>query len=207
VTDVTFATSAFAPVALGFLGLATGYLIWGVEELFGFPHRDASVDRSTGMWAIWMSGFCQFFVGAYLFAGLAWFGTFKAPALYTAALAFSAYGIHWFVIGWNRYQGNDTRPDAVMAVPFVFLGLLGAFVFFKVGIWAVGVLFVGLVGVYVAKIPATLGLGSRVNAAGEPVNPGLKAMGLFRVVTGVWLIYLFVSTTLDLSLGYHLPAG
>jgi hypothetical protein len=43
-----------------------------------------------------------------------------------AALAFSAYGIHWFALGWNRYQATtrgrrsglaqlprgDTRDDS-----------------------------------------------------------------------------------------------
>jgi hypothetical protein len=33
----TFAASRFAPVAIGFFGLATGYFIWGGQALFGFP--------------------------------------------------------------------------------------------------------------------------------------------------------------------------
>ena len=36
---VTFATTTFAPVVLGFFGLGTGYLIYGPQELFGFPRR------------------------------------------------------------------------------------------------------------------------------------------------------------------------
>lgn len=58
--EVTFATTAFAPVVLGFFGLGTGYLIYGPPELFGFPGRDASVDRASGIWSIWMPGFLQF---------------------------------------------------------------------------------------------------------------------------------------------------
>ena len=38
--DVTFATTTFVPVVLGFFGLGTGYLIYGPQELFGFPRRD-----------------------------------------------------------------------------------------------------------------------------------------------------------------------
>jgi hypothetical protein len=34
--DVTFATTIFAPVVLGFFGLGTGYLIYGPQELFDF---------------------------------------------------------------------------------------------------------------------------------------------------------------------------
>jgi hypothetical protein len=36
-----------------------------------------------------------------------------------AALAFPAYGIRWFSLGWNRYRGNDPRSDAGMSVAFV----------------------------------------------------------------------------------------
>jgi hypothetical protein len=38
-TVVSFEPSAFVPLALGFFGLGTGYLIWGPQELAGFPHR------------------------------------------------------------------------------------------------------------------------------------------------------------------------
>src|SRR5215831_15796506 len=41
-------TSPFPPVALGFFGLGTGYLIYGPQELFGF---------GVGMWGIWMPWF------------------------------------------------------------------------------------------------------------------------------------------------------
>jgi hypothetical protein len=37
-------------------------------------------------------------------------------ALYMAALAFTAYGGHWFAIGWNRYRDNDPRTNAGMCV-------------------------------------------------------------------------------------------
>ena len=36
---VTFPASPFPPLALGFFGLATGYMIYGTQELFGFPER------------------------------------------------------------------------------------------------------------------------------------------------------------------------
>src|ERR1700743_1041355 len=94
--------SPFAPLAVGFMGLGTGYLIYGPHELRGYPKRDQRVDSGTGVWGIWMPGFMQFFAGVYLFAGLALFGTFQTPALYMAALAFTAYRVHWFPMGWNR---------------------------------------------------------------------------------------------------------
>jgi len=52
-----------------------------------------------------MPGFMQFLAGTYLFLGLTLFGTFRSPPLYMAALAFTAYGVHWFALGWNRIRG------------------------------------------------------------------------------------------------------
>jgi len=87
---VSLPASPFPPLAVGFMGLGTGYLIYGPQELFGYPKRDERVDFATGMWGIWMPGFMQFITGIYLFAGLTLLGTFTAPALYMAALAFTA---------------------------------------------------------------------------------------------------------------------
>ena len=159
--DVTFATTTFAPVVLGFFGLGTGYLIYGPQELFGFPRRDPSVDRATGIWGIWLPGFCQFVTGVYLFVALTWLGSLKEPALYTAALAFSAYGIHWFALGWNRYQGNDARPTGLMAIAFTIISVLGLVVFFAAGAWPVGILFVGLTAIYVSEFFASFRIGAR----------------------------------------------
>jgi hypothetical protein len=38
--DVTSAQSAFPPLALGFFGLGTGYLVYAPQELTGWPKRD-----------------------------------------------------------------------------------------------------------------------------------------------------------------------
>jgi hypothetical protein len=104
-----------------------GYLIWGPQELFGFPARDERVDRALGVWGIWMPGLCQLVTGLILFVGLTWFQVFtNNPALYMAALAFSAYGIHWLALGWNRYRGDDPRPNAGMSVGFTVVSGLGS---------------------------------------------------------------------------------
>ena len=214
--EVTFATTIFAPVVLGFFGLGTGYLIYGPQELFGFPARDRSVDRATGIWGIWMPGFCQFVAGVYLFVALTWFESIKQPTLYTAALAFSAFGIHWFALGWNRYQGNDVRPTGLMSIAFIILSVLGMVVFFSADSWPVGVLFAGLTGVYASEFFASLRIGVRkpavtsggsARAAEEPINPGERMLGFFHIATGLWLMYLTFATTLNLSLNYHLPGG
>ncbi|GAB2995215.1 hypothetical protein LWP59_25210 [Amycolatopsis acidiphila] len=192
--ELTFATSAFPPLALGFFGLGTGYLVWGPQELFGWPRRDEPVDRSLGVWGIWMPGFCQFVAGIILFIGLSWFQVFREPPLYMAALAFSAYGIHWFAIGWNRYRGNDPRPNAGLSVAYLVISAMGATVFFAVGDWPVGLVFAGLLAVYVTEFFVSTGV-----ALAE------RALGLFRILTGFWLMYLAYAVTVDFALGYHWP--
>lgn len=191
--SVVFAQSAFPPLALGFFGLGTGYLIYGPQELAGWPKRDERVDRASGVWGIWLPGFCQFVTGVILFVGLTWFQVFsKSAPLYMAALAFSAYGIHWFAIGWNRYRGNDARTNAGMSVAFMVISAMGATVFFKVADWPVGALFLGLFAVYFADFFASIGVGL-----------GERALGLVHLATGAWLMYLAYAVTVNFALGYH----
>jgi hypothetical protein len=193
IVDVTFAQSAFPPLALGFFGLGTGYLIYGPQELIGYPRRDERVDRAVGVWGVWMPGFCQFVTGVILFVGLTWFQVFsKSPPLYMAALAFSAYGIHWFAIGWNRYRGNDPRPNAGMCVAYMVISAMGATVFFKASDWPVGLLFLGLFAIYFADFFASFAW-----------NIGERMLGLFHVATGCWLMYLAYATAVNFSIGYH----
>jgi hypothetical protein len=190
--DITFAQSVFPPLALGFFGLGTGYLIYGPQELAKWPPRDAAVDRATGVWGIWMPGFCQFVTGITLFVGLTWLQVFsKEPPLYMAALAFSAYGIHWFAIGWNRYQQNDARPNAGMCVAYTVISVMGMVVFFNASDWPVGLLFVGLTLIYISDFFAAIGM-----ALGE------RALGLFHILTGLWLMYLTFAVAVDFSLGW-----
>jgi hypothetical protein len=122
--------SAFVPLALGFFGLGVGYLIYGPQELVGYPPRDRKVDVTTGIWGIWVPGFLQFVSGLLLFVGLSWFGSFDEKPLYMAAVAFTAYGVHWWAIGMGRVFSSDPRPNALMSVPFLVLSVLGAVVFF-----------------------------------------------------------------------------
>ncbi len=190
---VSLPTSAFPPLALGFFGLGTGYLIYGPQELFRFPKRDARVDLATGIWGIWLPGFCQFVTGVYLFVGLAWFHSFSAGPLYDAALAFSAYGIHWFAIGYNRLKGADSRPSAFMALAFLFISILGMIVFFNAGDVPVGLLFVGLTCIYASDVFAS-----------QKIDLGERALGFFHLWTGLWLMYLMFAATLNFSNGFHL---
>jgi hypothetical protein len=58
---VAVTTVTFPPIAVGFFGLATGYLVYGAQELLGYPRRpNEKVDLATGIWGVWMPGFMQF---------------------------------------------------------------------------------------------------------------------------------------------------
>jgi hypothetical protein len=193
--------SPFPPLAVGFFGLGTGYLIYGTQELFSYPKRDEQVDRAVGIWGIWMPGFMQFITGVYLFAGLTLFGTFtSAPPLYMAALAFTAYGVHWFALGWIRLRGADARANIGMTVAFLIISVLGIVVFFKSGDDPVGGLFIGLACVYVSEFFATLG-----PDVPRLSRPGGKALGFFHLGTGLWLMYLVWAVALNFILKYTLP--
>jgi hypothetical protein len=192
-TVVSFPISAFPPLALGFFGLGTGYLIYGPEELFDFPAADRSVNITTGLWGIWMPGFMQFLAGTYLFVGLTWFHTFKEPALYMAALAFTAFGVHWFALGLGRTFSSDARPNAFMCVAFFLISLLGTISFFHNKDNPVAGLFIGLMCVYVSEFFASL-----------RVPIGERFLGFFHLGTGLWLMYLTFAVTLNFTAGYTL---
>jgi hypothetical protein len=198
-TIVNFAPSAFVPLALGFFGLGTGYLIYGPQELAGYPQRDRKVDVTTGIWGIWMPGFLQFITGILLFVGLTWFDSFNSKPLYMAAVAFTAYGVHWWALGLGRAFAGDPRPNAFMAIPFLVLSVVGAVVFFGAADNPVGALFVGLGAVYVCEFFASLG-SPRVHSAGWE-----RLLGLVHIAVGLWLMYLTTAAVLNFSRGFHLP--
>ncbi|MEM0155299.1 MAG: hypothetical protein QW597_01680 [Thermoplasmataceae archaeon] len=187
---------SLAPVALGFFGLGTGYLIYGPWEILGKPEKSDRLNLSLGQWGIWMPGFLQLLTGTYLFLGLTLvpsaFG--GSPILYMAALAFTSYGVHWFALGYNRYKGADMRVDGYMAFAFLWISITGATVFLYNGAdVGVGILFVLLALVYISDIPASL-FESRF---------WTRVKGLWHVVTGIWLMYLMFAVTLNIAIGMH----
>ena len=189
---VTFASSPFVPVAIGFFGLGTGYFIWGGQALFGFPKTSPEVNRSLGLWGFWMPGFMQFLTGIYLLIGLTWFSVFRNVApLYMAGLAFTDYGIHWFAMAHRRYIDSNVQLDGWMAIAFLFLSILGVDVVWRAGDMPVMIIFVGLTAIYATEVPTRL----------LPWNSGLRLIGLFQFVTGVWLMYCTYAMTVDLALG------
>ena len=191
--SITFAPSVFVPVAIGFFGLGVGYFVWGGQALFGFPKDSPEVNRTMGLWGFWMPGFMQFITGIFLTVGLTWFGVFERDApLYMAAVAFTAFGIHWFALAHRRYIGASTEPDAWMAIPFLLLSILGATVFAAAGAIPVTILFTGLALVYATEIPTRFGF-----------FRGHRLVGLWQVLTGIWLMYLTCATIFNIALGSH----
>ncbi|MGI9057555.1 MAG: hypothetical protein ACR2H5_03170 [Ktedonobacteraceae bacterium] len=149
-------TFAFAPSI--YLPIAIGYFVWGGQALFGFPEETPEVNRTMGMWAVWMPGFMQFITGIVLLIGLTWFNVFGkggAP-LYMAALAFTAYGIHWFAMGHRRFIGASAQPDAWMAIAFFVLSVLGV-VFIAASDVPVAIVFIGLSLIYLSEFPFRFG--------------------------------------------------
>jgi hypothetical protein len=212
-TTVQFSASTFAPIAVGFFGLGTGYLIYGPAELFGFPPRSPRVDLSIGIWGVWMPGLMQLIAGTYLFVGMAWFGSFRDPLLYAAALAFTAYGVHWFAIGMVRLFRADARPSAGMCIAYLLISILGIVAFFKGHDAPVGGLFIGLTCIYASDFFASLlpaPAGDTTGAAGpaprrHPLGTlGERGLGFFHLGTGFWLMYLTWATVLNFSNGFHL---
>jgi hypothetical protein len=188
----TFATSKFVPVAVGFFGLGTGYLIWGGQVLFGFPSASQDINRTMGMWGFWMPGFMQFVAGTYLLVGLTWFNVFGNMApIYMAGLAFTAYGVHWFAMAHRRYIGSSAQPDGWMAIAFLFISVLGADVFGRAGDIPVMMIFIGLTLIYAAEIPARL----------LSWQAGARLVGFFQFLTGIWLMYCTYAVTVNLALG------
>jgi hypothetical protein len=203
VTQFVFPQSAFIPVAIGFFGLGTGYFVWGGHALFGYPSESSpKVEQTMGMWAFWMPGFLQFITGVYLLTGLTWFNVFAKPGgtstspLYMAALAFTAYGIHWLAMAGRRFVGASALPDAWMAIAFFFLSLLGVIVFFAAGDIPVAIVFIGLSLIYLMEAPTRFGV----------FPAGGRLVGLWQVLTGIWLLYMTWAVALNLSIGAHLWA-
>lgn len=193
--SISFAASPYAPVALGFFGLGTGYLIVGPQELFGWPAADTATARSNGVWGFFMPGLCQALVGFYLFIGLTWFHVFHEAALYAAATAFSVFGIHWLALGIIKFVQGDVRPNGFMSVAFFLISILGALSMGLNGDMPVSILFMGLCAVYFFEFFASFGLGAPASE---------RLLGLAHVVTGCWLMYLTYAAVLNLANGMHL---
>jgi len=111
-----------------------------------------------------------------------------------AAVAFTAYGVHWWAIGMGRAFGADPVPNAFMSIAFTILSALGIVVFFHKGVdTPVAGLFIGLTLVYICDFFASL-----------RIPLGMRALGFFHLGTGLWLMYLTWAVVLNFAAGYNL---
>jgi hypothetical protein len=79
-----------------------------------------------------------------------------------------------------------------MAIPFLLLSILGAVVFAASGVPAVMFLFIGLSLVYATEVPTRFG-----------ILRGERLVGLWQLLTGIWLIYLTYGTVFNAALHKH----
>ncbi|KJE50002.1 MULTISPECIES: hypothetical protein [Acidiplasma] len=188
--------AALPPLAVGFFGLGIGYFVYGGAGLFKYPKEaNERVNHSMGLWGIMMPGFMQFLTGTYLWLGLTIFHAFRSsPILYMAALAFTAYGVHWFALGYNKYKDADTTVDGFMAIGFLWISIVGALIFFLGKDVPVGILFVLLALIYINDIPASLAHSKTWG----------RTKAFFQFITGIWLMYLMFAAAMNFALGYHL---
>jgi hypothetical protein len=117
-----------------------------------------------------------------------------------AALAFTAFGVHWFALGWNRLRATDPRVNVGMTIAFLLISILGIIIFFKVSDAPVAGVFIGLACVYATEFFASL----------KPDLPVLggraeRVLGFFRLGTAFWLMYLVFAVALNFILKYTLP--
>lgn len=195
--STVFPISHFWPVAIGFLALSINYFVQGGAAVAHGPRwsgDEVKWARTLGLWGIFLGGVGQLVTGIYLMVGLTWFPVFdNAAPLYMAAVAFSIYGIHWIVIGARRFLGADSGPEAWMAIPLFGLSALGMISFFGNGDTPVGILFIGLVLIYVAEIYTRW-----TNS-----ESGERWTGYFQLATGAWLFYLAFAVTLNMANGMN----
>ncbi|MFT2095948.1 hypothetical protein ACMS1Z_15080 [Acidiphilium multivorum] len=174
-TSFALAQSAYVPLGLAFFGLGTGYLIFGPQELFGFPAKSESSELTNGWWGFWMPGMLQFLCGTYILVGLTWFNVFgvgaKATPLYAAGIETTVFGIHWLAMGLSRMRGGSIVPNGFMSVAFFLVSLLGLIVFKTAGDGPVTLLFAGLMAVYFCLLDAASGT-SAVPESGVTTTAG-----------------------------------
>nr|WP_207711769.1 hypothetical protein [Sulfobacillus harzensis] len=174
--------------------MGTSYFVWGGQALFGRPAASPDVNKTMGMWGLFMGGFMQFITGVYLMVGLSWFSVYTSkPPLYMAALAFTSYGVHWFAIGWRRYIGASDGAEGWMAIAFALISILGVLVFFQAGDVPVAILFIILAVIYLTEIPTRLG----------GWKTGVRLVGLWQFLGAIWLMYLTYGVAFNTAVGAH----
>ena len=126
--------------------------------------------------------------------GLSWFPVYTAKApLYMAAVTFTAYGIHWFAMGWRRYISAASEVEGWMAVAFALISILGMLVFFQAGDDPVGILFLILSLIYLTEIPTRL----------SGWVSGGRLVAFWQFIGAFWLMYLTYGVVFNTALGQN----
>ena len=198
-TEITLASSAYVPLGLAFFGLGTGYLIFGPQELFGFPEKTDATEITNGWWGFFMPGVLQLLCGTYILIGLTWFQVFggsgDSTPLYAAGLETTVFGVHWLSMGLSRLRGGSTKPNGFMCVAYFLVSLLGVIVFAVSGDYPVAALFCGLMGVYFFEFFVVFEISMPLSE---------RILGFVRILTGLLLMYLTYGIVLNLSLGWNI---
>lgn len=183
------------PLAFGYFGLGTGYLIWAGAELSGRPIvRGPGFDRAMAYWGCALPGGLEIIAGLTLLVGLTLVPSFTGTSvLYVSALGFLAFGIHWFAVGARRATGADPTPEGFMAIPFTWLALIGTFAFLSASDLPFAIAFAFIALVFVSDIATRL--------FGAPAGP--RAQAILQLLGGLWLMYLTFAITLDYAVGSH----
>jgi hypothetical protein len=95
-------------------------------------------------------------------------------------------------MAYRRYVGSSATPDGWMAIAYLFISVLGAFVFGRSGDIPVMIIFIGLTLIYLVEVPTRL--------AGW--TTGGRLVALFQCLTGIWLMYCTWAVTVNTALGY-----
>ncbi len=192
IVNLTSRVSTFWPIALGFFGLSTGYLIVGGQALFNRPSGPPADDRSVSIWTFWTSGVMHFMTVFTLIVGLAWFDVFTdAPPLYVIAVAFGAFAVQWFAAAHRRGIGYSSEADGWLAISFACLSVLGVMMCTMVRGIPLAIVFVCLTLAYLTEIPTRFGVFPR----------GSRVVGLWQVITGTWLMYMSYGVVINLMVG------
>ena len=91
----------------------------------------------------------------------------------------------------DRFIESSALPDAWMAIAYFILSVLGVVIFFGANDVPVAIVFIGLSLIYLTESPFRFG-----------VFPfGGRLVGVWQLLTGIWMMYLTWAVSLNISLG------
>ena len=95
------------------------------------------------------------------------------------------------LFGFPKNSPDVDRTMGLWGFSYLFLSVLGAYVFGHAGDVPVMIIFIGLTLIYLVEIPTRF----------LSWKTGGRLVGLFQLVTGIWLMYCTYTTAIHLALG------